>query len=157
MAGFFQRARDEGRVEGRVDGERAVLTRLLRRRFGRLPPAVEERVHEAPASDLEAGRKRARCAHAGRGLRRESVARGRHAASVTLEAPPLQYLPHRWASTRSVNSRRAPGWSSVRPGVARPRRAARPTSTSDRWGSAGRAGSRTRVAPARRSGRATGS
>ena len=58
MAGFFQRARDEGmrqgRVEGRVDGERAVLTRLLRRRFGRLPPAVEERVHEAPASDLEA-------------------------------------------------------------------------------------------------------
>ena len=50
MAGVIQRARDEGRV----DGERAVLTRLLRRRFGRLPPAVEERVHEAPASDLEA-------------------------------------------------------------------------------------------------------
>ena len=58
MTGFFQRARDEGRVEGRaeghVDGERAVLTRLLRRRFGRLPPAVEERVHRAPPSNLEA-------------------------------------------------------------------------------------------------------
>jgi len=54
MAGFFQRARDEGRAEGHVDGERAVLTRLLRRRFGRLPPAIEGRVHQAPASDLEA-------------------------------------------------------------------------------------------------------
>ena len=66
MAGFFQRARDEGlregRVEGRdegirqgrVEGERAVLTRLLTRRFGALAPAVADRLGRASASDLEA-------------------------------------------------------------------------------------------------------
>ena len=62
MAGFFQRARDEGRVEGRdegmregrVEGERAVLTRLLTRRFGALAPAVADRLDCASASDLEA-------------------------------------------------------------------------------------------------------
>ena len=70
MAGMIQRAhdrgmrqgrdegmrqgRDEGIREGRVDGERTVLERLLRRRFGRLPPAVTDRLHQAPAADLEA-------------------------------------------------------------------------------------------------------
>ena len=74
MAGVIQRARDEGmeqgRVEGmeqgmeqgmargmaqgRVDGQRAVLERLLRRPFGRLPPATAERLAGASAADLEA-------------------------------------------------------------------------------------------------------
>ena len=78
MAGMIQRAHDrgmrqgrdegmrEGRVEGlregrvdgmregRVDGERTLLERQLRRRFGRLPAAVADRLHRAPAADLEA-------------------------------------------------------------------------------------------------------
>ena len=58
MAGMFQRAHDEGMQQGmrlgRVDGERAVLERQLRRRFGPLSPAVAERLHNASASDLEA-------------------------------------------------------------------------------------------------------
>lgn len=38
---------------GRVEGERAVLERLLRRRFGQLPPVVAERLGRASAADLE--------------------------------------------------------------------------------------------------------
>ena len=69
MAGIVQTARDEGMREGieqgmqrgiergvrqgRVDGERAVLERLLRRRFGSLSPEVAARVGEASAPDLE--------------------------------------------------------------------------------------------------------
>ncbi len=78
MAGMIQRARDEGmrqgmrqgrdegmrqgrvegKREGRVEGMREglveVLERQLRRRFGRLPAAVSDRLHGAPATDLEA-------------------------------------------------------------------------------------------------------
>ena len=65
MAGIVQTARDEGMRRGieqgieqgmrrgRVDGERAVLERLLRRRFGSLSPAVAARLSEASASDIE--------------------------------------------------------------------------------------------------------
>ena len=41
------------KAEGRVDGERAVLERLLRRRFGPLSPEVAARMEEASAADLE--------------------------------------------------------------------------------------------------------
>ena len=62
MRGVVQRARDEGleqglergMEQGRVEGERTVLERLLRRRFGPLSPAVAEKLREAPAADLEA-------------------------------------------------------------------------------------------------------
>ena len=37
----------EGQVEGRIEGEAAVLLRLLHRRFGDLPAAIEQRVHNA--------------------------------------------------------------------------------------------------------------
>ena len=61
MAGVIQRARDEGMEQGmqrgmergRVEGERAVLERLLRRRFGQLPPVIAERLGRASAADLE--------------------------------------------------------------------------------------------------------
>ncbi len=53
MAGVIQRARDEGMQQGRVEGERVVLERQLRRRFGLLPPEVAERLSEASAADLE--------------------------------------------------------------------------------------------------------
>ena len=57
MAGVIQRARDEGMQQGmqqgRVEGERVVLERQLRRRFGLLPPEVAERLSEASATDLE--------------------------------------------------------------------------------------------------------
>ena len=78
MTGFFQRARDEGRAEGmeqglergieqgfergleqglergRTEGERAVLARLLQRRFGPLPPEAAERLQGAPEAELQA-------------------------------------------------------------------------------------------------------
>ena len=65
VTGFFQRARDEGRAEGiargmergiergRTEGERAVLARLLQRRFGKLPPEATERLERAPETQLE--------------------------------------------------------------------------------------------------------
>ena len=57
MAGVIERARDEGMQQGmrqgRVEGERTVLERLLRRRFGLLSPAVAERLSQASASELE--------------------------------------------------------------------------------------------------------
>ena len=54
MRGVVQRARDEGIEQGRVEGERTVLERQLRRRFGPLSPAAADRLHEASATDLEA-------------------------------------------------------------------------------------------------------
>ena len=53
MKGFNQQAREEGISQGRREGERAVLERLLRRRFGPLPPAVRETLGAASATDLE--------------------------------------------------------------------------------------------------------
>ena len=37
----------EGQVEGRIEGEAAVLRRQLHRRFGDLPAAIKQRVHGA--------------------------------------------------------------------------------------------------------------
>ena len=57
MAGMFQRAREEGMQQGmnrgRVEGERALLRRQLRRRFGVLSPETVARVDQASARDLE--------------------------------------------------------------------------------------------------------
>ena len=53
MVGVIQRARDEARQEGIERGERTVLERQLRRRFGRLPAGVVDRLHRASAGDLE--------------------------------------------------------------------------------------------------------
>ena len=65
MAGIVQRARDEGRQQGieqgieqgmsrgLVEGERALLRRQLRRRFGLLPPETAERVDQASGPELE--------------------------------------------------------------------------------------------------------
>ena len=62
MAGLTQRALDErwregtqhGLLQGRVEGERTALERLLRRRFGPLSPEVDERLSAAFADELEA-------------------------------------------------------------------------------------------------------
>ena len=62
MAGVIERARDEGiqqgmqqgMQQGRVEGERAVLERQLRQRFGLLAPEVAKRLSQASARDLEA-------------------------------------------------------------------------------------------------------
>ena len=48
----MQRGMEQGVRRGRVDGERAVLERQLRRRFGALSPEVEERMGEASAADI---------------------------------------------------------------------------------------------------------
>ena len=73
MAGVIQRARDEGMQQGmqhgmqqgmqqgmrqgmqqgHVEGERAVLERQLRRRFGLLSPEIAERLSQASTDDLE--------------------------------------------------------------------------------------------------------
>ncbi len=65
MAGIVQRARDEGIRQGLGQGieqglsqgiergERTLLLRQLRRRFGLLPPEADERIARASARDLE--------------------------------------------------------------------------------------------------------
>ena len=61
MAGVIQRTRDEGMQQGlqqglrqgRVEGERAVLERQLRRRFGLPSPEIAERLNHASAAELE--------------------------------------------------------------------------------------------------------
>ena len=65
MAGVIQRARDEGMRQGRDEGVRQgldegirqgraeVLARLLRRRFGLLPPDIVARLHQASAAELD--------------------------------------------------------------------------------------------------------
>ena len=53
MAGIISRAREEGMQQGRVEGERAVLERLLQRRFGLLSPEVAARLRQASGADLE--------------------------------------------------------------------------------------------------------
>ncbi len=54
MTGFIQRAREEGMERGVLRGERALLERLIQRRFGPLPTAAAERLGRASADDLEA-------------------------------------------------------------------------------------------------------
>ncbi|MYA17478.1 MAG: DUF4351 domain-containing protein [Gammaproteobacteria bacterium] len=53
MAGRFQRAREESKQQGIEQGERTLLRRQLRRRFGLLPPEADERIARASARDLE--------------------------------------------------------------------------------------------------------
>ena len=57
MAGVISRAREEGMQQGmdqgRVEGERALLERQLRRRFGLLSPEISARLGQASAADLE--------------------------------------------------------------------------------------------------------
>ena len=57
MAGVISRAREEGMQrgmkQGRVEGERALLERLLQRRFGLLSSEVASRLGQASAADLE--------------------------------------------------------------------------------------------------------
>ena len=53
MTELNQQARSEGVRQGRVEGERAVLERQLRRRFGALSPAVDASLGAASTSDLE--------------------------------------------------------------------------------------------------------
>ena len=52
MASGIERGMERGLEQGRVEGERAVLERLLARRFGRLPAATAERLEGASADDL---------------------------------------------------------------------------------------------------------
>ena len=66
IVGLNQRAREEGMEQGiargieqgvrqgRAEGERAVLERLLFRRFGELPQAVGARLGGAAEAELEA-------------------------------------------------------------------------------------------------------
>lgn len=49
---FYQQAVDEGRVEGRVEGEATLLLHLLRLRFGAVPAEVEARVTTANTETL---------------------------------------------------------------------------------------------------------
>jgi flagellar biosynthesis/type III secretory pathway protein FliH len=58
----FQRGLDEGRHEGRQEGiqqgrqegELELLRRMIEKRFGRVPAAVEERLAKLTAGELEA-------------------------------------------------------------------------------------------------------
>jgi hypothetical protein len=48
-----ERALEQGRLEGKVEGEMALFLRLLERRFGALPAGAREKVSAATSSDLE--------------------------------------------------------------------------------------------------------
>jgi hypothetical protein len=50
---YQRKVRDEGVAEGRKAGERSLLLRLLRTRFGELPPAAVARIEAAEMADLE--------------------------------------------------------------------------------------------------------
>ena len=50
----IQQGMQQGMQQGRVEGERAVLERQLRQRFGLLAPEVAKRLSQASARDLEA-------------------------------------------------------------------------------------------------------
>lgn len=63
MTTTAEKLRDEGRVEGRLEGERAVLLRLLAKRFGDLPDAVLARVDAATVDQLELWAERVLVAH----------------------------------------------------------------------------------------------
>lgn len=49
-----ERLREEGRLVGRLEGQREILLRQLRLRFGDLPTALEARVQSASGDELEA-------------------------------------------------------------------------------------------------------
>ena len=53
MAGFAERYHEKGMQQGRIEGERAVLERLLQRRFGPLSPDIAEKLSKASTVDLE--------------------------------------------------------------------------------------------------------
>ena len=50
----MQQGMERGMRQGRVEGRRALLERLLLRRFGPLPAEVDERLSGASAEDIEA-------------------------------------------------------------------------------------------------------
>ena len=50
----MEQGMQQGMERGRVEGERAVLERQLRRRFGRMPAAAARRLDRASQTDLEA-------------------------------------------------------------------------------------------------------
>lgn len=50
---LIEEGRQEGRQEGGQEGRRAILERLLDRRFGRLPDWAVERLAAASVDDLE--------------------------------------------------------------------------------------------------------
>ena len=49
----MEQGMQQGMDQGRVEGERALLERLLRRRFGFLSPEIAARLGQASAADLE--------------------------------------------------------------------------------------------------------
>ena len=50
---FYQEAMEEGREEGREKGEQILLQRMLVRRFGQLPIALQQRLEQADAEQIE--------------------------------------------------------------------------------------------------------
>ncbi|AUX42826.1 uncharacterized protein SOCE26_042610 [Sorangium cellulosum] len=44
---------EQGRLAGRLEGQRGMLLRLLRQRFGELPEPIEARIHAADAGQID--------------------------------------------------------------------------------------------------------
>ena len=51
---WLREGRTEGRTEGRIEGRIEVLERLLRRHFGELSPATQERLKSGTLDELDA-------------------------------------------------------------------------------------------------------
>jgi hypothetical protein len=50
---LFQKGKSEGRLEGRQEGELAILRRQIEKRFGNLPGWASDKLSSLPASELE--------------------------------------------------------------------------------------------------------
>ena len=51
---WLKQGKAEGIAEGEARGKAAMLTRMLERRFGDLPPWARERIHQADDARLDA-------------------------------------------------------------------------------------------------------
>jgi hypothetical protein len=54
LAESMERGIEQGIAQGRAEGERAMLRRYLERRFGAIPPGLEERIAASDAETLTA-------------------------------------------------------------------------------------------------------
>jgi flagellar biosynthesis/type III secretory pathway protein FliH len=50
----LEQGRQQGRQEGRQEGERSMLRALIGKRFGPIPPSVDERLSNLSVAELEA-------------------------------------------------------------------------------------------------------
>jgi Domain of unknown function (DUF4351) len=103
---YQQKLRNEARKEGRSEGVRSVLLRVLHARFGELPAAIVARVEAAELADLELWSERVLD-----GARRPGARRSVRQPELSCVAPALAATagsPRFWPAGRCVRCARTP-------------------------------------------------